>query len=90
MPSSLGMGFSPYMKLMLRRANPERETADWRAVCGRTACTVWRAGRTSVLPDPYLRHTPDAEHRGTQGVWGVSAGSPKLGRRIYAEDNPRF
>jgi len=38
---------------MLRRANPERETADWRAVCGRTACTVRRAGRTSVLPDPY-------------------------------------
>jgi len=38
---------------ILRRANPERETADWRAVCGRTACTVRRAGRTSVLPDPY-------------------------------------
>ena len=53
MPSSLSMGFSPYMKPMLRRANPEREAADWRAVCGRTACTVRRAGRTSVLPDPY-------------------------------------
>ena len=39
---------------MLRRANPERETADWRVVCGRTACTVRRAGRASVLPDPYL------------------------------------
>jgi len=53
MPSSLSMGFSPYTKPILRRANPERETADWRAVCGRTACTVRRAGRTSVLPDPY-------------------------------------
>ena len=30
-----------------------RKTTDWRAVCGRTACTVRRAGRTSVLPDPY-------------------------------------
>ena len=31
--SSLSMVFSPYTKPMLRRANPERETADWRAVC---------------------------------------------------------
>jgi hypothetical protein len=38
---------------MLQRANPDRETADWRAVCGRTACTVRRAGRTWVFPDPY-------------------------------------
>ena len=56
MPSSLSMGFSLYMKFILRRANPERVTADWRAVCGRTACTVRRAGRTLVLPDPYQRH----------------------------------
>ncbi len=55
MPSSLSTGFSPCRKPMLRRANPERETADWRAVCGRTACTVRRAGRTLVLPDPYVR-----------------------------------
>lgn len=55
MPSSLSMGFSPYRKPMLRRVDPERVTADWRAVCGRTACTVRRAGRTSVLPDPYVR-----------------------------------
>jgi len=59
MPSSLSMGFSLYTRPILRRANPERETADWRAVCGRTACTVRRAGRTSVLPDPYLRHNAD-------------------------------
>ena len=25
--------------------NPDEETTDWRAVCGRTACTVRRAGR---------------------------------------------
>jgi hypothetical protein len=38
---------------MLRRANPDEETTDWRAVCGRTACTVRRAGRVSAFPDPY-------------------------------------
>ena len=55
-PSSLSTGFSPYRKPMLRRANPERETTDWRAVCGRTACTVRRAGRMRVFPDPYQIH----------------------------------
>ena len=30
---------------MLRRANPDEETTFGKAVCGRTARTVWRAGR---------------------------------------------
>jgi hypothetical protein len=30
-----------------------RITTDWRAVCGRTARTVRRAGRESSLLDPY-------------------------------------
>ncbi len=38
---------------MLRRVNPDEETIDWRAVCGRTARTVRRAGRAQALPDPY-------------------------------------
>ena len=38
---------------MLRRANPNKETTDWRAVCGKTACTVRRAGKMRVFPDPY-------------------------------------
>ncbi|MEX1330647.1 MAG: hypothetical protein AB1Z29_27935, partial [Desulfobacterales bacterium] len=29
------------------------ETTFWRAVCGRTARTVRRAGRVKALPDPY-------------------------------------
>ena len=45
MHSSRHMGFSPFMKPVCRRANPDEETTDWRAVCGRTACTVRRAGR---------------------------------------------
>jgi len=45
MPSSLHRGFSPFSKPMPRRANPDEETTDWRAVCGRTARTVRREGR---------------------------------------------
>jgi len=56
-PSSLRTGFSPYTKPMRWRADPDEETTDWRAVCGRTARTVGRAGGTSVLPDPYLGRT---------------------------------
>src|SRR5215471_13919793 len=46
-------GFSPFRKLMSGHANPDEETTDWRAVCGRTACTVRRAGRARALSDPY-------------------------------------
>jgi hypothetical protein len=35
------------------RANPDEETTNWRAVCGRTARTVRREGRTGVLLYPY-------------------------------------
>jgi hypothetical protein len=45
MPFSLSVGFSPCVKPTYWRANPDEETTDWRAVCGRTACTVRRAGR---------------------------------------------
>jgi hypothetical protein len=38
---------------MCRRANPDEETTDWRAVCGKTASTVRRAGRARALSDPY-------------------------------------
>jgi len=38
---------------MYRRVNPEEATSDWRAVYGRTACTVRRAGRARALSDPY-------------------------------------
>ena len=38
---------------MHRQADPDEETTDWRAVCGRTARTVRRAGRAKALPDPY-------------------------------------
>src|SRR5215813_14225022 len=53
MLSLLLRGFSPFRKLMSGHANPDEETTDWRAVCGRTACTVRRAGRARALSDPY-------------------------------------
>src|SRR5215475_4614589 len=37
------------------RANPDEETTDWRAVCGRTARTVRRAGTAGAVSDPYRR-----------------------------------
>src|SRR5262245_34918323 len=53
MPSSLHMDCSACLKPMCRRANPDEETTNRRAVCGRTACTVRRAGRARALSDPY-------------------------------------
>ena len=44
MPSSLNMGCSPYRPPMHGRDTPDEETSDWRAVCGKTARTVRRAG----------------------------------------------
>jgi hypothetical protein len=53
MPSSPHTGCSPCTRPGVQRANPDEDTTDWRAVCGRTARTVRRAGRALVLPDPY-------------------------------------
>ena len=52
MPSSRIRGCSPSPRPMKPRDTHDEETSDWRAVCGRTARTVRRAGRRS-LPDPY-------------------------------------
>ena len=38
------------------RDSLDEETTDWRAVCGKTARTVRRAGRAKTLPDPYPVH----------------------------------
>ena len=53
MPSSRLTGCSPCTRPMSTRDTPDEETSDWRAVCGRTARTVRRAGRAQALPDPY-------------------------------------
>ena len=45
---------------MLWQADPDEETTNWRAVCGRTARTVRRAGRARALSDPYQRARLDS------------------------------
>lgn len=55
MPSSRIRGCSPFLRPMNTRDTPDEETSDWRAVCGRPARTVRRAGRK--LPDPYRTFT---------------------------------
>jgi hypothetical protein len=46
------------------RDTPDEETTDWRAVCGKTARPVRRAGRAKTLSDPYRLA------RGKKGVDG--------------------
>jgi RNA-directed DNA polymerase len=38
-------GFSPYIRPGWKRDSPDEEITDWRAVCGKTARAVRRAGR---------------------------------------------
>src|SRR3989338_8205059 len=58
--SSRKLGCSPCTRCGLTRDNPDEETTDWRAVCGKTARTVRREGRAggSSLPlsDNYKTH----------------------------------
>ena len=53
---SLLIGSSPSALPLRRRDTPDEETNDWRAVCGRTARTVRRAGR-SLTPSRPLSKT---------------------------------
>ena len=53
MPFSRLTASSPFAWPMSKRDTPDEATNDWRAVCGRTARTVRRAGRAPTLPDPY-------------------------------------
>ena len=48
------------------QADPDEETTDWRAVCGRTARTVRRAGTAQAVPDPYRMRCHDRR-------WNLSA-----------------
>ena len=50
----------------------DEETTDWRAVCGKTARTVRRAGRASTLPDPYRSTRLRGEHEGERCLKRIS------------------
>ena len=63
---------SPWLRPERWRVNPDEETTDWRAVCGRIARTVRRAGRAQALPDPYQANfglAPRLKHSGVT-TWG--------------------
>ena len=50
--------------------NPDEEILDWKAVCGKTARTVWREGRLIAFP------TPIPANR-LRRVWWSVASCPK-------------
>src|SRR5207237_7907061 len=62
MLSSRLTGYSPSAPPVSKRDIPDEETNDWRAVCGRTARTVRRAGRAQPFPTPIALHAE--EHAG--------------------------
>ena len=39
---------------MLWLVNPDEEILDWKAVCGKTARTVWREGRLVAFSTPIV------------------------------------
>jgi len=79
---------------MSKRDTPDEETNDWRAVCGRTARTVRRAGRAQTLPDPYreiVRHqvAVRALAEGAIDVAQPKGRVPPLGEALLAAETPR-
>ena len=73
-PSSRMPGCSPFIRPGKPRDIPDEETTDWRAVCGKTARAVRRAGRATALPDPYQagwrRNGVRREGGRVRVVWG--------------------
>jgi hypothetical protein len=53
MLSSRPRDCSPWLQPGNQRVNPDEETTDWRAVCGKIARTVRRAGTAKAVSDPY-------------------------------------
>ena len=61
---------------VVHQSRPEEETADWRAVCGRTARTVRREGRVErPFPTPIRTLTfPGTIQVGRASGFGAAAG----------------
>jgi hypothetical protein len=59
---------------MLWLVNPDEEILDWKAVCGRTARTVWREGRLVAFSTPII-------------IAGSGASVPNILQDIGREDH---
>ena len=66
---------------MNRLVNPDVETTDWRAVCGRPASTVRREGRPENLPYPYRLKVfyPSYRRKPVSSDFGLKYFMPKKG-----------
>ena len=62
MPSSRMPGCSHFNQPGKQRDGLDEETTDWRAACGKTACTVRRAGSARAIPTP-ITTTPRSTRR---------------------------
>src|SRR5262249_9697511 len=69
------------------RANPDEETTDWRAVCGRTARTVRRAGTAKAVSDPY--RTSDSQQSWRSKLRGIDLNENKKQIRRDSTDQLR-
>src|SRR5262245_51773773 len=65
MPTSRMSGCSLFTRPGNQRDGLDEETTDWRAVCGKTARTVRRAGSARADPDPYHSGTCESKARAT-------------------------
>ena len=73
MPTSRAWDFSQCTKPMRKRADPDEETIDRRAVCGRTARPVRREGRVwkGLFSTPIVPRMVSLNH-----PWCLDSGNP--------------
>jgi hypothetical protein len=62
-PYFLKASYAPHLRKTVLTVNPDVETLDWRAVCGKTARTVRRAGRAAALSDPYQKVVDSSQNQ---------------------------
>src|ERR1700674_5804689 len=77
-PSSPLLGCSRCPRPINRRANPDVETTDWRALRGKTAHRVRREGTVIAVSYPYTRRTSCAGARSALSLCGLRSGGSRL------------
>jgi hypothetical protein len=77
------------MKPTRKRADPDEETIDWRAVCGRTARTVRREGRVwkRALLYPYSAMDGKLEYIHVAWIPAIPAGMTGFVTLLYSDES---